>query len=301
MGNKLLELLTLGNRLKEYGNLAMHAGIGTHMAASTGEILGIPGSGQVRRMLSPGTYIDKTGIRPLISAKNAYEDMIGRAYEGVDPWIARDEFHSAYDPTGKFSGVTDIAARAGDVLRNTGYGLANFPVPSAASPMLGLNILDQSLKYGLGKYNNPLQKNMWRSDKYMPIIPSGVDGDSLTPEEIHYNEKAKEHNKHVNDPITDSDFVWGHANQKTRQLQDMITKAVTEGHQKKMSTAQINARIRKIKEDFGYRGADVMRAGIKNAGGNPGRNLSDPVNQTSAGIAIKGRPLMYEYNSWDRR
>lgn len=300
MGNKLLELLTLGSRLKQYGNTAMHAGIGAHMAASTGDIFGIPGFRQLRTVLSPGTYIDKSGIRPLINAKNAYEDAVGRAYEGVNPWIARDEFHSAYDPTGRFAGATDVAARAGDVIRNTGAGLATFPLPAAALPMLGLNVFDQGLKYGLGTYNNPLQSNMWRKDKYMPIIPSGVDGMSLTPEEIHYNEKAKEHNKRINDPIDDSDFVWAHANQRTRQLQDLITRAVTEGHQKKMSTAQINARIRKIKSEFGYRGSDVLRAGSRNAGDEQG-GYSNVVNETEAKAIVGNRPLQYGYNSWDRR
>jgi hypothetical protein len=174
----------------------------------------------------------------------------------------------------------------------------------ALALMGGLNAVNEASRYDDQYYNNPLAKDV-KSFKNMHIIPSSHDV-PMSPEEMAYNEKAKQHNLHVNDWIDQSDAAWSLAQSRAREMATGTAKIVSEGHKMGLSTAQINAQLKKYKRTFGATGADIIRGArsqasedLKTAMPFMPRNYTN--NADDALMRLGVNPLAYGYNSWNRR
>jgi len=252
--------------------------------------------------MMPGTYVDliANGVggpagSAMTAAKTGWENVISKGREILDPYAARDLFHSAYDPEGKYAAVTRGVADVLDVPVQSVMDYASLPIPGAMPFLLKANAVNQLANVAVRDVNLP---GINTPDRYK--IPILHDPDEAPDDyDREYNQGVYEHNKNVNRGYDNADDVWKLAQKRAADLSAITSGIVREGKRIGLSVKQIEARIKDAKRKYGATGADVLRAGVE-PGGIP-KDFTNIKNQIEASRLTGGKQTGYGYNSWDRR
>ena len=252
--------------------------------------------------MMPGTYVDlmANGLGGVAgsnvrNAKNTWEGAIQKGREILDPYAIRDEFHSAYDPQGKYAALTRGVADVLDVPAQSVMDIASFPLPGSAPFVLKANALGKLANVVTRDVNLPGTYNPARTS--IPIVHSA--DEAYDDYDREYNQGVYEHNKRVNEGYDDADSVWKLAQKRAAELSAITSGIVREGKRTGLSEKQIQARIKDAKKKYGATGADVLRVGIGPE--STPKDFSSTQNFIGANKLVGGKQTGYGYNSWDRR
>jgi len=252
--------------------------------------------------MMPGTYLDmaangiggRTGAS-ITKAKGTWEDVIAKGREILDPYAARDLFHSAYDPEGKYAAATRGLADVLDVPAQTVMDTASLPIPGSMPFLLKANAVNKLANVVTRDVNLP---GINSPDRYKIPIHHGAD-EAYDDYDREYNQGVYEHNKNVNLGHDNADEVWRLAQKRAAELSAITSGIVREGKRTGLSVKQIEARIKDAKRKYGATGADVLRTGVEF--GSMPKDFTSPENQVQAANITGGKQTGYGYNSWDRR
>jgi len=252
--------------------------------------------------MMPGTYVDliANGLggvagQGITNAKDTWEGVIAKGREILDPYAARDLFHSAYDPEGKYAALTRGVADVLDVPAQSVMDAASLPIPGSMPFLLKANMAGKLGDVVTRDINLP---GINKPDRYrIPILHEP--DEAIDEYDREYNQGVYEHNTNVNRGHDEADAVWKLAQKRAAELSAITSAIVREGKRTGLSVKQIEAKIKDAKRKYGATGADVLRTGVE-PGGIP-RDFTSIPNQIQATKMTGGKLTGYGYNSWDRR
>lgn len=251
--------------------------------------------------MMPGTYLDMAangiggqagaGIR---NKKDSWESAIAKGREIVDPYTLRNEFHSAYDPEGKYAALTRGVADVLDVPAQSVMDLATLPIPQSAYFVAGGNALMKGANVLTRDVNLP---GLNAPHRYKMRIIHDPD-EAYDDYDREYNLGVYQHNTKVNQGYDNADFVWNTAQKRAAELSGITSGIVREGKRTGLSEKQIMQKIKLAKAKYGATGADVLKTGIPPDPAMKG--YTNAKNKVQAEGITDGKQTGYGYNSYDR-
>jgi hypothetical protein len=303
----LLGLLQRANTVtKPARQLASNAGM-TGLQANAGMQLGqafAPSKSleQGIQYMMPGTYLDMAanGIGGQVGAgiknkKDSWESAIAKGRQIVDPYTLRDEFHSAYDPSGKYAALTRGVADVLDVPAQSVMDMAMLPIPGSAPFVAGGNALMKAATVIGRDINLP---GINTPDRYKIPTRYGAD-EAYDDYDREYNQGVYQHNANVNQGYDDADSVWQTAQKRAAELSSITSGIVREGKRTGLSEKQIQQKIKQAKVKYGATGADILRTGLPQDAFR--KDFSSLPNAVQASKITAGKQTGYGYNSYDKR